>query len=80
MKRSVLFLLFTFIIFQEVHPQGSYIITVETGDLNRQDWLVDYSSTQSCPMFDGIFLDAYRYGGGLGYRATGKWNVGKHIS
>ena len=29
--------------------------------------------TQNCPLDSGIFMDAYRYGGGIGFRATEKW-------
>jgi hypothetical protein len=37
-------------------------------------WLVDYITTQSTPLTQGMELDQYRYGGGLGYRATEKWD------
>jgi len=39
-----------------------------------EGWLIDYLTTQSTPLTQGIMLDAYRYGGGLGYRATEKWD------
>ena len=42
-------------------------------DSQGKVWLVDYISTLNCPLDSGILLDAYRYGGGIGFRATEKW-------
>ncbi len=36
--------------------------------------MVDLTSTLNSPLPEGILLDAYRYGGGIGYRATEKWH------
>jgi hypothetical protein len=36
-------------------------------------WMIDYTTTLNSPLPGGIMLDAYRYGGGIGFRATGKW-------
>jgi len=36
--------------------------------------LVDYISEITSPLEDGILFDAYRYGGGIGFRATEIWN------
>ena len=36
-------------------------------------WLVDYISTFNCPLDSGILFAAYRYGGGLGFRALESW-------
>jgi len=36
-------------------------------------WLIDYTTTLNTPLDSGIMLDAYRYGGGIGYRATERW-------
>ncbi len=36
--------------------------------------VVDLTTTLNTPLPAGIMLDAYRYGGGIGYRATEKWN------
>ncbi len=36
--------------------------------------IVDLSTTLNTPLTGGIMLNAYRYGGGLGYRATEKWH------
>lgn len=36
--------------------------------------VVDLTTTLNSPLPNGILLDAYRYGGGIGYRATEKWH------
>lgn len=36
--------------------------------------VVDYTTSLNSPLDSGIMLDAYRYGGGIGYRATEKWH------
>ncbi|MGV8091547.1 MAG: PmoA family protein [Mangrovibacterium sp.] len=43
-------------------------------DPESKVWLIDYTSIMNCPLDSGIMLDAYRYGGGVGFRATEKWN------
>ncbi|MGD9555916.1 MAG: PmoA family protein [Mangrovibacterium sp.] len=43
-------------------------------DPGKKVWLIDYTSIMNCPLDSGILLDAYRYGGGIGFRATEKWN------
>ncbi len=40
-------------------------------DPEKKVWLIDYTSIMNCPLDSGIMLDAYRYGGGIGFRATG---------
>ncbi|MGA2092010.1 MAG: PmoA family protein [Sedimentisphaerales bacterium] len=37
-------------------------------------WLIDYTSIINDALETPINLDDYRYGGGIGYRATEKWN------
>ncbi len=37
-------------------------------------WLVDYTTKVKSPLNSGILFDAYRYGGGIGFRATEKWH------
>lgn len=37
-------------------------------------WLIDYTTTLNTPLDSGIKLDAYRYGGGIGFRATEDWH------
>jgi hypothetical protein len=36
--------------------------------------IVDYTTTLNSPLPNGIMLNAYRYGGGIGFRATEKWD------
>lgn len=36
-------------------------------------WVIDYTTSINTPLKNGIMLDAYRYGGGIGYRATERW-------
>lgn len=43
-------------------------------DPENKRWLIDYTSIMNCPLDSGIMLDTYRYGGGIGFRATEKWN------
>ncbi len=49
------------------------ILAIRAWNIGKKAWLVDYTSTQNCPLPGGILLNAYRYGGGLGFRATEKW-------
>ena len=35
-------------------------------------WLMDYTITLNCPA-DSVLLEAYRYGGGIGFRAAESW-------
>ncbi len=39
----------------------------------RQVWLVDFTFTLSCATDSLVELTAYRYGGGIGFRATEEW-------
>ena len=48
-------------------------LSVRVWNIGENAWLIDYSSIQSSPLENGILLDAYRYGGGIGFRATEKW-------
>ncbi|MDD3787121.1 MAG: PmoA family protein [Petrimonas sp.] len=36
-------------------------------------WLIDYTTAINTSLDSGIMFDAYRYGGGIGFRATEKW-------
>lgn len=38
------------------------------------DYLMDFTSLIRNVLDEPVSLDAYRYGGGIGYRATSKWN------
>jgi hypothetical protein len=50
------------------------IFDVRAWNLDNQRWLIDYTSTLNTPLDSGILLAAYRYGGGIGFRATEEWN------
>lgn len=49
------------------------VLQVRSWNLHKNTWMIDYFTIQNCPLDSGIFLDAYRYGGGIGFRATEKW-------
>jgi hypothetical protein len=60
-------------------PKGQQLALEE--DLSIRVWnkegeryLVDYSTTISTPLKSSVMLEAYRYGGGIGFRATEKWD------
>lgn len=41
---------------------------------SKKTWLIDYRTTIKSKLESGILFDAYRYGGGIGFRATEKWH------
>ena len=43
-------------------------------ETSKKSWLVDYTTSITSPLENGIVFDAYRYGGGIGFRATEKWH------
>lgn len=47
---------------------------VRTWNMNRGIYMVDITTTLNSPLPNGILLNAYRYGGGLGFRATKNWH------
>jgi len=50
-------------------------LQVRLWDLGRNDrYMIDYTSTFSTPLDNGILFEAYRYGGGLGMRFTERWH------
>lgn len=49
-------------------------LVVRNWNISEKKWLIDYTSILNCPLDSGILFDAYRYGGGIGFRATEKWN------
>lgn len=49
------------------------LFDVRVWNLNNQQYMLDYASTLNTPLDSGILLAAYRYGGGIGWRATEKW-------
>jgi len=50
------------------------LFDVRVWNVTNQRYLFDYMSTLNTPLDSGIMLAAYRYGGGIGYRATEKWH------
>jgi len=49
------------------------VLDVRVWNSSQGVWIIDYTTAINTPLKDGIMLDAYRYGGGIGYRATEKW-------
>ena len=48
---------------------------VRLWDLGLSDaYLLDLTVSLNTPLANGIVMDAYRYGGGLGFRATERWH------
>ena len=41
---------------------------------NPDQYFIDYTSNFSSPLENGILFEAYRYGGGLGFRFKEQWN------
>jgi len=65
------------IYFKEDGSEGvamNEIWKVTVKNLEGHAYMVDLHTTLSTPLEDGITLEAYRYGGGLGYRGTELWN------
>lgn len=51
-------------------------LKVSMWNLGREDrYMLDYTSTFSSPLENGILFEAYRYGGGLGLRFTERWKA-----
>ena len=40
----------------------------------KDQYILDYTSEFSSPLSNGILFESYRYGGGLGFRFTKRWN------
>jgi len=49
------------------------VLDVRVWNSSQGVWIIDYTTAINTPLKEGIMLDAYRYGGGIGYRATEKW-------
>lgn len=49
------------------------ILDIRVWNAGDNVWIIDYTSTMTTPLNDGILLEAYRYGGGIGFRAIEKW-------
>jgi hypothetical protein len=50
------------------------ILDVRVWNVSDKIYVIDYTTTLNSPLPNGIMLDAYRYGGGIGFRATEKWH------
>ena len=50
------------------------ILDVRIWNISDDIRVIDYTTTLNSPLENGIMLDAYRYGGGIGFRATEKWH------
>lgn len=50
------------------------ILDVRVWSVSEKVWVIDYTTSLNSPLPNGIMLDAYRYGGGIGFRATEKWH------
>ncbi len=50
------------------------ILDVRAWNIGEGIWMIDYTTSLNSPLKNGIMLDAYRYGGGIGFRATEKWH------
>ncbi len=50
------------------------ILDVRAWNLEDGVWMIDYTTSLNSPLKNGIMLDAYRYGGGIGWRATETWH------
>lgn len=51
------------------------VLDVRAWNTGKADiWLIDYTTTLNTPLDSGIMLDAYRYGGGIAFRATEIWH------
>lgn len=50
------------------------ILDVRAWNAENKVWMIDYTTSLNSPLENGIMLDAYRYGGGIGFRATEKWH------
>lgn len=49
------------------------ILDVRVWHVNDKVSVIDYTTLLNTPLTNGILFDAYRYGGGIGFRATEKW-------
>jgi hypothetical protein len=50
------------------------ILEVRIWNIPENIYMIDYTTSLNSPLSEGIMLDAYRYGGGIGFRATEKWH------
>jgi hypothetical protein len=49
-------------------------LTIRVWNKEGERYMVDYSTTISTTLKSSVMLEAYRYGGGIGFRATENWD------
>ena len=49
------------------------VLDVRVWNIYADFWLLDYSTRLNC-VIDSVLLHAYRYGGGIGFRAAASWD------
>ena len=50
------------------------VLDIRAWNAGGKIWIIDYTTSLTSPLENGIMLDAYRYGGGIGFRSTQKWH------
>jgi hypothetical protein len=61
-------------------PKGAQVaieedLGIKVWNKNENWYLVDYTTSISTPLGSPVVLDAYRYGGGIGFRARADWGT-----
>jgi len=61
-------------------PNGAQVaieedLAIRVWNVQGNRYAVDYTSQISTPLNSPVILDAYRYGGGIGFRATARWGT-----
>jgi hypothetical protein len=51
------------------------ILDVRVWNIGEGIWMIDYTSSLSTSLETGVLFEKYRYGGGIGFRATEKWKA-----
>jgi hypothetical protein len=51
------------------------VLVWNTADTTHEPFLVDFTTVLSCAGPDSVQLEAYLYGGGIGFRATDQWTA-----
>lgn len=61
-------------------PNGSQVaieedLGIRVWSMDQNRYAVDYTTEISTPLKTPVVLEAYRYGGGIGFRATARWDA-----
>jgi len=61
-------------------PKGAQVaieedLGIRVWNIQDKRYAVDYTTQISTPLASPVILDAYRYGGGIGFRATARWGT-----